>query len=456
VKPLVCMLLSALVVIILLHGAAFAGDCWDPQGACPPPCPAENSCPGVPYGSGEGCPEGTICVPSCAPSWCFCDTQFEPASWACSLDCAGECYAWPEPAGPPTHTIGNLETPTGMGGIAYAINSYGHIAGALGGQPVLWVHDELIETGSPGVSAHPVDINNVGQVLIVSVYGNHVWLWDEDSGLQEIEELSNGYAINDAGQVVGFSSAGLGSVLWHDGDIIELWGTIGIGGTDINNLGQIAGNIPAEPASSHAAFWGGAQVLDLGTLGGLYSYATELNDLGQVIGRSERAPGGDRIFYSFLWDGERMHDVSDFVGYDVWRELELNNCGEVLLQGTGRSDEGFYVYHGEHGLRPVRGVYGPATGWWKLDVQDMNDRGEIVGMGQMPNGSAGAFVIKPLLGDLDWDGDADLSDCAEFFRRFTGPKGPDIPGCERADLERDADVDLNDFGMFQESLTSPK
>ena len=453
-KPLRCVALGALLIAALSSPAAFGGDCSDPQGACPTPCPAERSC-NSPYGSGEGCPERLICVPSCLPSWCVCDVEHN--SWACSADCGGECYDWPEPTGPPTHTITSLGTLGGLEGVAKAINNYGDIVGEAGApdgrrHATLWTNGQAIDIGPPNRSSWGVAINNSGQALVADNY--HVWLWEKGSGLDLLSELIRAYAINDAGQVVGISSAGLGSVLWQDGTIVDLWETIGIGGTDINNLGQIAGSIPAGSYSSHAAFWDGSQVIDLGTLGGLYSFATGVNDLGQVIGESERAPGGDRIFYGFLWDRGRLTDLSELVGYKV-RGLHLNNCGEVLLPGTGRSDEAFYVYHAERGLRPVRGVYGPEAGWWYFYGRGMNDAGEIVGSGSMTGPGLG-FLIAPVRGDLDWDGDVDLGDFADFSARLTGPKAPAIPGCERADIDRDADVDLWDFALFQEVLRGPQ
>ena len=149
-----------------------------------------------------------------------------------------------------------------------------------------------------------------------------------------------------------------------------------------------------------------------------------------------------------------MHDAADLVGYDAWA-YGLSNCGEVLLTGTRTSDVGFYVYETHHGLRPVRGVLGPETGWWDLRARDMNDRGEIVGSGFFEMRVRG-FVIRPLRGDLDWDGDVNLRDYAEFAVRFTGAKTPGIPGCERADMDRDADVDSSDFALFQEIASGPR
>ena len=456
--------LAACFAAVSLYGAyaALGGDCSDPQGACPTPCPAEKSC-NSPYGSAEGCPEGLICVPSCLPSWCFCDLEHN--SWACSADCAGECYDWPEPTGPPTYTITPLGTLGGVEGIAFGINNYGDIvgeAGALDGKrhAALWTDGQVIDNGPYG-GTYALEINNLQQVIINDSTGTRAYLWQDRECVQlpGLNPADSAYAegINDAGHIVGrtyvYALREHHSCMWQDGIVTDLTEAIGMSVHAVNNLGHYAGAVGPN-FSYHAAVWDGMTVTDLGTLGGQVSGAGRINDLGQVIGQSERAPGGDRMFYGFFWDGQRMHDVSEFAGYSV-RDLELNNCAEVVFRGTGRSDEALYVYHAGRGLRPVRGVYGPATGWWNLDVRDMNDRGEIVGMGQLPNGLGRAFVIKPIPGDLDWDGDVDLRDLSELSLRFSGPKAPAIPGCERADIDRDADVDLDDLAGFQSALSGP-
>jgi probable HAF family extracellular repeat protein len=149
-----------------------------------------------------------------------------------------------------------------------------------GGCATEWSDGRIINLGQ-GV---PADINNLDQV--VGGIGNSIPLeWSggdvinlgKPPGATGAKSLS----INDAGQVVGFSSNGAGAIVteWNGGSII----TFGPGGaTGINNAGQFVGSI-----GRFATEWSGDSVINLGALPGAnLSFATSINDHGQVVGVS--------------------------------------------------------------------------------------------------------------------------------------------------------------------------
>jgi hypothetical protein len=73
---------------------------------------------------------------------------------------------------------------------------------------------------------------------------------------------------------------------------------------------------------------------------------------------------------------------------------------------------------------------------------------------RVPNGSTPIRVSFP--GDLDYDGDVDLSDFGRFQGCFNGPNRTAARSdCADADLDNDADVDLTDFARFQACFNGP-
>ena len=67
------------------------------------------------------------------------------------------------------------------------------------------------------------------------------------------------------------------------------------GAYDINDAGQLVGWSSTSAGDTHAFIWTKAGgMVDLRTLGGSSSYATEINDGGQVVGSSTNAAGDQR------------------------------------------------------------------------------------------------------------------------------------------------------------------
>ncbi|MET8094401.1 hypothetical protein [Micromonospora sp. NPDC005220] len=100
------------------------------------------------------------------------------------------------------------------------------------------------------------------------------------------------------------------------------------------------------------------RMVDLGTLGGDSSFASAMNDRGDVVGRAQAAGGTWR---GFLWHHGRMTDLGAFTPTDV------NDRGQVV----GYPDDGSGGYVWDHGvLRPLGPSARPVA---------INDRGQVVG-----------------------------------------------------------------------------
>src|SRR5205809_995323 len=70
----------------------------------------------------------------------------------------------------------------------------------------------------------------------------------------------------------------------------------------------------------------GANLVDLGTLGGAYSQAFGINDGGQIVGASDTTGGANR---AFLWQGGLMTDLGTLGGRDS-AAYGINAQGQVV------------------------------------------------------------------------------------------------------------------------------
>lgn len=109
-------------------------------------------------------------------------------------------------------------------------------------------------------------------------------------------------------------------------------------GYAINNAGEVAGSLTLPYGRTHAFYYNGESMLDLGTLGGSSSYAYGINDSGQIVGMSFTAQG---TMHAFLYDGTDMVDLNtllaDTLGWDyLLAAYDINNNHEIV--GIGIRD----------------------------------------------------------------------------------------------------------------------
>jgi probable HAF family extracellular repeat protein len=287
---------------------------------------------------------------------------------------------------------------------ANGFNNRGQVAGVyVVPEPAvhafLWENGKMTDLGTlGGLNSQGMAVNNFGQVVGYSmIQGTRIrentpfraFLW-ENGKITDLGTLGGTWsfanAINDQGQIAGSANIAEDltrhAVLWEQGKMIDL-GTLGGDWSvawDINDSGQVVGS-SAVPGSvdSHAVLWDKGKITDLGTLGGSYCYARAINNLGQVVGVAA-TPGGEAT-RAFLWEEGKMVDLGTLGGLNSFA-WGINNLGQVVgYAQTAFGDFHVFLWDRISGMKDLNGQIAPGSGWELQYALSINDAGEIVGMG---------------------------------------------------------------------------
>jgi probable HAF family extracellular repeat protein len=346
--------------------------------------------------------------------------------------------ASPRPALAETkYTIRDLGALGGSHGEAHAINENGWVAGqaqvaqnrrAFRTRPVRW---GLLTTKIPllpgGAFNWSEGINKWGHVVGTSDTGvrMHAFLY-KDGSVMDLYTLPGGknskaHSLNDGGQVVGESTVTNGDThafLWKDsdgdgqadgGEMVDLGKGVAYG---INASGKIVGKFPGGQLWTPTARNGSTgSVSDFGL------DAVAINDDGDLVG--SMAVGGGEIHGS-LWrdldkDGKKdpgeLVDLGTLGGAKSWA-FSLNNKGQVVGNSWIETlDNTAFVWkdHNQNGhtdpgdMLDLNKVLPPSSGWYLRQAYDINDKGQIVGVGTI-GGEERAYRLTPVaVGSLTLD-----------------------------------------------------
>lgn len=317
------------------------------------------------------------------------------------------------------YSITDLGTLGGSYSDANAINDAGQVAGTSitsqnAQRAFLWQNSQMTELPTlGGINNIALDINNTAQIVghssTPSGY-NHAVLWSNnminDLGSPVGGEHSYAYGINNSGQVLG-SSNSRGIFLWQNGKITNLLSDISYPRA-INDAGLVVGSSTSISGTKHAVLWDNGTVTQLGTLGGKFSEAEDINNKGQVIGNSTTSTSDDGKldsygYHCFLWSGGTMTDISprleDHKSISCYAR-GINNNGKVvgtIVTGLGISSGGDsypFVWHNGR-LLGLNSLLPPNSGWKLTSAMDINNKGQIVGSGIF-NGQRKAFLLTPI------------------------------------------------------------
>jgi probable HAF family extracellular repeat protein len=154
-------------------------------------------------------------------------------------------------------------------------------------------------------------------------------------------------------------------------------GALGPGGSwasAINEAGQVVGRTYTDDDRSHAFLWTAAKgMTDLGTLGGTESWATSVNASGDVVGTSATRNGE---YHAFRWTrGSGMTDLGTLGGTSSY-PAKISDSGYVVGTSTTAdgSEHAFLWTPSSHMVD--LGVLPGCSSSWAIDV---NVQGQVVG-----------------------------------------------------------------------------
>jgi probable HAF family extracellular repeat protein len=310
---------------------------------------------------------------------------------------------------------------------------------------VLWRNSNIIDRGTlpeGGYESGAQAVNSRGQVVgwalntVPDAYSMGLWsvlynfyapvypyqtrafLW-QDGAMQDLGTLAPEPTLmpwpsNEQGQAIGISytnstpnqvttrCSSPGSTiptqdpfLWENGKMIDI-GTLG--GTCgfpswINSHGQVVGYSDlVEDQVNHPFLWTNAKGMqDLGTLGGSYGTASMINDFGEVVGGSSLE--GDSQFDAFLWDG-KMRDLGALDGCAY--AFSINERSQVVGNwGGAQCALGAFLWEDGGPMVDLSTLVSPIPELSPLLVININDRGEIAGIGNDASGNGHAIFLIP-------------------------------------------------------------
>lgn len=237
-----------------------------------------------------------------------------------------------------------------------------------------------------GLESHAQFINKRGQVAgesFVATGARHAFFWD-GATMHNLGPIARIVGLNDQGQValnIPTAPFVVKGALWTDGVLLDLAPLPGDLRTEVralNNRGQAVG-VSTGSGATRGVIWEKGTVAPLGSLDGGTTFATLINDVGQVAGTSYTALHEE---HAFLWEHGQMIDLTlplPQVSVSCncrGSALALNDRGQVVVGEHSFNTGEIRSFLWDSGARTVI-AGGGLTSYWS--AERINDRGEVSG-----------------------------------------------------------------------------
>lgn len=294
--------------------------------------------------------------------------------------------------------------------VSVGLNNLGQVVWNTDGRAFLYsaaggIQDfnTLVAPPRPGLTLTPTAINDNGQIVgtvngVTGQDGSSVFLYSGGNRATLITSptawLESAAAISNNGQVTGRllnKLNGQGEAFrYNSSGGVKTLGTLPGGVTSyaygINNEGQVVGFADTTTTSGgyhNSAFLynGNGPMQDIGPLVGseTSSNATDINELGQVVGRGLLANGvGNAYIYSSV-TGELQH-LGALGGTGLYSgALGINNRGEVVGSSeVSVNQQHAFVFSGSGPMQDLNDLIDPSLGLTLRDATAINDSGQII------------------------------------------------------------------------------
>jgi probable HAF family extracellular repeat protein len=161
--------------------------------------------------------------------------------------------------------------------------------------------------------------------------------------------------------------------------------------TGLNNHGQVVGRYVTDAWATHPFLYSNGVMTDLGTLGGTNGEALDINDAGQVVGRSQIASGD---WHAFVWDSTNgMQDLGTLGGASS-EAYAINSAGQIAGFAETLTANQAFIYD-NNVMTAV-----DTTGFSQSAAFDINSSGHVAGILLTASGSSVAFMHDGTLTNL--------------------------------------------------------